>query len=123
VAPEKGNAETLIRGLSGMEDLDAEIEVTLEEGAALRQIEDCHYDLLVVSADDVSEAGRARLLDRPDGTAIVSVGGPANGRARRSVQVPRPLSLTLLHRAVFRALNGVLDDRELRRRRLRDTAG
>jgi hypothetical protein len=105
VTPDKGLAETILRGLRDIGEPPVEVDVVFSRFAALDRVRASRYDLLiagigVLGDDHESDAGVARV-------PVLTVGGPpdADGRASRDAwRVPLPLSFGLLLTAVREAL-------------------
>ena len=118
LAPDKGLAEVIFRGISGIRGIDIDVEVVFTEAAARDLVATRHYDLFVVGSENGLLAGPLATF-LPSGLPTVAVGGdPVAGALR----VPLPLSLRLLERAVLRALRGE-DDRGEAPARRRDSIG
>jgi hypothetical protein len=118
VSEAKGLAETIWRGLSGIRSFDAEIDVSLSEEGALRQIEISRYHLVVAGFENGCAEESPLLSGLPENLPAVAVAGgsdPRRPRIGHAIRVPLPLSFLRLEEAVKSAL-GRRDDRDLLRR-------
>lgn len=102
LAEEKGTAETLLRGLAGLLDVDPEIELAFGPATAREQLRDVRYDLFVSERRHLDN-GTSLVPAIPSGLPVVAIGGGASEDDRFET-VPLPLSFTRLARAVEAAL-------------------